>query len=164
MVGEDRFAFYKAEMMVRTIRLVILFGLILLACGCAGHRELEVSSVASDEPLDSARLLRLRVINPQVLQMERYGFAILDFSARRDHAGVVTVLGEVRNNGSVAKGVELRAILRGDNGRVIAERGFWPASLENLKPGEIRPFTFPLGGYENVAQIELQITRVRQWD
>ena len=125
---------------------------------------MEVSSVALDEPPDAPQPQRLRVVNPQVLQMERYGFAIVDFSARRDRAGVVTILGEVRNNGSVPKGVELHAILRGDNGRLIAERGFWPASLENLEPGEIRPFSFPLGGYGNVAQIELQITRVRQWD
>lgn len=90
-------------------------------------------------------------------RLTQYGFAVLDFRAIRDGYGKVCVIGEIRNAGTAARGVELQATLRDAGGRVLAVGHFYPASDKNIVPGEAWPFGYSFGRQPDAALAELRI-------
>jgi hypothetical protein len=128
--------------MLRTLTIALLAGLSISIGGCAGSPQ--------------AR----KVAGPQGragTSLEHDGFALLYFRAIQDNWGAVSVVGEVKNVGSVARGVELQASLRDANGRVIAVGHFCPASYKNIAPGETWPFSYSFGKQEGIAKAEMRI-------
>jgi len=91
------------------------------------------------------------------VRLQREGFAVLDFRARRDEYDRVYVVGEVKNTGLGAKGVELQASLRDDDGRLLAVGHFYPASFTNIEPTENWPFAYSFGKHEDAVRAELRI-------
>jgi hypothetical protein len=130
--------------MIRTFVIGFLVVLSLLACGCARFlrspaREQGQAALASQPPL------------------EQHGFTVLHFRAVADDYGVISVIGEIRNTGTAARGVELQAALRDADGRLVAVGHFCPASYKNIAPGETWPFAYSFGKQEGVADAELRI-------
>ncbi len=90
-------------------------------------------------------------------RLTQYGFVVLDFRAIRDGFGKLCVIGEIRNAGSTARGVELQATLRDPGGRVLAVGHFYPASDKNIVPGEAWPFGYSFGRQPDAVSAELRI-------
>jgi hypothetical protein len=129
------------------ILIVVLFaGLSFSACGCAG------SSWARKAPGPEEQAVRTSRSH-----LERDGFAVLYFRAIQNDFGRISVVGEVRNVGASARGVELQAALRDANGRLVAVGHFCPASYKNITPGETWPFSYSFGKQEGIAHAELRI-------
>jgi len=111
-----------------------------------------------------ARLLRLRkapkpapATSVSQPYLEQHGFTVLHFRAVSDDYGVISVVGEIKNTGTAARGVELQAALRDADGRVVAVGHFCPASYKNIAPGETWPFAYSFGKQRGVADAELRI-------
>lgn len=128
--------------MLRTLTIALLAGLSISIGGCAGSPQ--AGKVAGPQGRAGTSL-------------EQDGFALLYFRAIQDNWGAVSVVGEVKNVGSVARGVELQASLRDANGRVIAVGHFCPASYKNIAPGETWPFSYSFGKQEGIAKAEMRI-------
>ena len=89
--------------------------------------------------------------------LEQHDFAVFGFRAIRDSYGQLSVVGEIKNTGSGARGVELQASLRDTSGRIVAVGHFCPASDRNIVPGESWPFTYSFGRQEDATGAELRI-------
>jgi hypothetical protein len=128
--------------MLRTLTIALLAGLSISAFGCAGSPQAQ------------------KVAGPQGrtgTSLEQDGFALLYFRAIQDNWGTVSVVGEIKNVGAIARGVELQAALRDANGRVIAVGHFCPASYKNIAPGETWPFSYSFGKQEGIVKAEMRI-------
>jgi hypothetical protein len=77
----------------------------------------------------------------------------------------VKVIGEIRNDGPTPAGVEVEAILRGVDGRLLDTSTFWPASTNNIPLGRSTGvWTSFLGRSLNeVESVELQVVGSRAW-
>ncbi len=82
---------------------------------------------------------------------------MLEFRAIRDDYGMVSVVGEIKNVGPAARGVELQAVLRDGNGRLTAVGHFYPASYKNIVPDETWPFSYSFGNRRDAVLAELRI-------
>jgi hypothetical protein len=133
---------------IRTILLV--GGLALLVCGCTASPPAGAQKGAVVE----AGVTRARTSGAR---LEQHGFAVLDFRSIRDEYRRVAVIGEIRNTGIAARGVELQATLRDSDGRVLAVGHFCPASDRNIAPGEAWPFGYSFGLQPDAAKAELRI-------
>jgi hypothetical protein len=91
-------------------------------------------------------------------------FEIINWRVVRGEYGTVTVVGEVRNNGSIAAGVQLQAIMRADNGDVVGSDDFWPASISNIPPGGTWPISTYLSPQGKFSKVELRVIGVNVWD
>lgn len=89
--------------------------------------------------------------------LEQHGFAVFAFRAIRDSYGHLSVVGEITNTSSAARGVEMQASLRDTSGRIVAVGHFCPASNRNIVPGESWPFTYSFGRQEDAVDAELRI-------
>lgn len=87
----------------------------------------------------------------------QYGFAIVDFRARRDEYDRVVVVGEVQNVGTATKGVELQAALRDAAGRLVAVGHFYPAGNYSIGPNQTWPFAHSFGKQQDGVAAELRI-------
>jgi len=142
--------------------IALIGGLLFLGSGCAvfspGGPEGAVSSgdgsiaVAVEGP--AAGGTQEGVSKARLTQS---GFAVLDFRAIRDGYEKVSVIGEIRNIGKAARGVELQATLRDPDGRVLAVGHFYPASDRNIVPGEAWPFGYSFGRQMDAVVAELRI-------
>ena len=135
----------RKEGVMKRIWVIALVGGLL--CGCA------TQSPDSADGVGQADIGS----NTSGSQLERAGFVVLDFRARRDQFDRVYVVGEVKNTGEGALGVELQASLRDANGRVTAVGHFYPASYRNIPPGETWPFAYSFGKREDAVEAELRI-------
>ena len=94
-------------------------------------------------------------------------FAILD-SYWKPVPGIPTsiwVMGEVKNNGSIAAGVELEATAYDKDGRVLDSSSFWPASIRNIAAGDTCPIKFGLtANSSNVSRVRLRVVSARVWN
>jgi hypothetical protein len=131
----------------------LLCGVAMLALGCASRPEAQApaGTAAGQDRLTSAAA---PAASPQ---LEREGFAVLDFRARRDEYDRVYVVGEVRNAGLAPRGVELQATLRDAEGRPLAVDHFCPASYRNILPDETWPFGHSFGMHRDAVKAELRI-------
>ncbi len=132
--------------MIRTLTIGLLAGLLVAACGCAWLSQVRT---ASDREGQTAQVADS--------YLEREGFAVLYFRAIQNDFGGISVVGEVRNTGATARGVELQAALRDANGRLVAVGHFCPASYQNITPGETWPFSYSFGKQEGIVRAELRI-------
>ena len=126
--------------------------LLLLAGGCGGSMRTEKAQIPAASP-GSAESKG----GPASPCLEREGFAVFGFRAIRDSFGQVSVVGEVRNTGPGARGVELQAALRDAGGRLVAVGHFCPASNRSIAPNETWPFAYPFGRQEDAIDAELRI-------
>jgi hypothetical protein len=130
---------------------LVLAGLAFLAPGCAGSASKPPASAIDPKAASTEARPRL----------EAHGFSLLDFRVRRDEHDVVYVVGEIKNVGASARGVQLQASLRDREGRLLAVGDFYPASNTNIKPGESWPFAHSFGRQDgNAARAELRIVGV----
>jgi hypothetical protein len=133
---------------------------LLLLGGCAGSRRAEKVSMSAAPRTGQPAEESVSVpppARPAGPCLERHGFAVFDFRALRDSFGQVSVIGEVKNVGTAARGVELQAALRDAAGRVVAVGHLCPASNRNIVPGETWPFTYSFGRQEDTFKAELRI-------
>lgn len=135
--------------------IALAVGLMLLACGCAASSPTQAGSTTSSSPDNMGQISTSSADSRSRLEQE--GFAVLDFRARRDEYSRVYVVGEIRNRGTAAKGVELQASLRDVGGRLLAVGHFCPASHTNIVPNETWPFAYSFGRQEDAVQAELRI-------
>lgn len=73
------------------------------------------------------------------------------------------VVGEVRNVGSVAAGVELQIVARDASGRLVDVATFWPASVDNIRPGMNYGFRRTVTSERSAVRVDVQIVGVRVW-
>ncbi|MEN6574838.1 MAG: FxLYD domain-containing protein [Phycisphaerales bacterium] len=128
--------------MGRTLVITLLAASSLFTWGCAGSSQANRVSgpVGKSSPC-----------------LQQDGFAVLYFRAFRDNYGSISVVGEVKNVGSAARGVELQAALRDAGGRLIAVGHFCPASYKNIAPGETWPFSYSFGRQQDIDHAEMRI-------
>lgn len=72
-------------------------------------------------------------------------------------------MGEVRNVGSVAVGVELQITVRDTSGRLVDVATFWPASIDNIAPGMSYGFRRSVTSERTATRVEIQIVGARVW-
>jgi hypothetical protein len=139
--------------MRRICATVLAVGFLLLACGCASSRR---AGAATKPPAADSTSGEPKGA-PATPCLEQHGFAVFGFRAIRSSYGQLSVVGEIKNTGSGARGVELQASLRDTSGRIVAVGHFCPASNRNIVPGESWPFTYSFGRQEDATGAELRI-------
>ena len=77
--------------------------------------------------------------------------------------GRFRVIGEIRNNGNIAAGVEVEAIARDSNGTLIESTKFWPNSISNIPPGSTTGVSYTITENRRASRVELKIVRVTVW-
>ena len=89
-------------------------------------------------------------------------FEILDWSWDQRTGWFV---GEIRNNGPLAAGVELKATVRDEKGAVVDSAEGWPASTRNIPPNSTWPFrSFGwMKPCEGSCTAELRIVGAKVW-
>jgi len=132
--------------MVKTLTILVLASVSLSLCGCAGSRQAGQTPTPQNPTAGDVRSC-----------LEQDGFAVLYFRAIQNDFGGVSVVGEVQNVGTAARGVELQASLRGSDGRVVAVGHFCPAAYRNIAPGETWPFSYCFGRQEGILNAEMRI-------
>jgi len=76
---------------------------------------------------------------------QHLGFEIIEWHLERNkYTGTLWVIGEIKNNNSLAMGVQLQAIVRDEQGRLIDSKDFWPASVKNIPAGGSWPIKSPI--------------------
>lgn len=90
------------------------------------------------------------------------GFEVVSFDARWE-GSTLWVVGEVLNIGSAAAGVELQAIARDASGRLVDVATFWPASIQNIRPGMSYGFRHSVTQERSAVRIEVQIVGTQVW-
>jgi hypothetical protein len=142
---------------MREIRVMVLAVCLLLPLsGCAGFGRTEKASLGGSGGPAGSKSGEGKDISA-TSNLERHGFAVFGFRSIRDNYNRVSVVGEIKNIGSAARGVELQASLRNADGRVVAVGHFCPASNRNIVPGETWPFTYSFGVQEEAVEAELRI-------
>ena len=131
--------------------IALVGGLSLLICGCAGPSG-DRAGCTGNSPGQV-----VAACGESSGRLEREGFVVLDFRARRDVYGRAYVVGEIKNAGAATQGVELQASLRDAEGRLLAVGHFYPASCTNIRPGETWPFAYSFGEQREAAEAELRI-------
>jgi hypothetical protein len=90
-------------------------------------------------------------------------FEILNWKVIRSEYGTPRVVGEVRNNGSAAAGVELQIIVRDARGDVMGSEDFWPASVDNIPPSGTWPVSYHLPVSSGYSKVELRVIGASVW-
>lgn len=90
------------------------------------------------------------------------GFQVVSYDARWE-GDYLWVVGEVRNTGNVAAGVELQVIARDAAGRLVDVATFWPGSIENIRPGMSYGFRHPVTRERSAVRVEVQIVGTEVW-
>lgn len=100
-----------------------------------------------------------RPVEPSVSASD---FEILSFHSVRlgDHLKVV---GEVRNNGAVAAGVELEATSRDANGVLVDSKKFWPNSVSNIPAGQTASVDSYVSQGPYAKTVDLKVASARVW-
>lgn len=73
------------------------------------------------------------------------------------------VIGEVKNNGNIAAGVQLEAIARDKSGMLIDSVSFWPNSVSNIPPGGTTGVKYTVTHDTRATKMELKVIAVRVW-
>jgi hypothetical protein len=130
----------------------LIMGAAFLVGGCAvGSNPL---SSGADNPAFSGQ-----VAATASRQLVQYGFAVLDFRARRDEFSRVFVVGEAKNVGLADRGVEFQAALRDRTGRLLTVAHFDLASGRSIAPDQTWPFVYSFGKQPAAVSAELRIVR-----
>lgn len=89
-------------------------------------------------------------------------FQILSYTTRWE-GDYLWVIGEVRNTGSVPAGVELQVLARDASGRVVDVATFWPAGIQNIRPGASYGFRHPVTRERSAVRFEVQVVGTEVW-
>lgn len=74
------------------------------------------------------------------------------------------VIGEIKNIGNIAAGVQIQAIVRDSSGTLIDCESFWPNSISNIQPGASCGINYPISEEPSAQKIELTIIEAQVWD
>jgi hypothetical protein len=119
---------------------IIVLGLILLGCSS------QATPVASKPPIGPATVVApvesmqptVEPVRPQRGPTEK-DFEIVSYRVVDEPPGT-RIIGEIRNNGRFAAGVELQAVATDARGALIDEVRFWPAGTNNIEAGQTLRF------------------------
>lgn len=89
-------------------------------------------------------------------------FQIVSYTTRWE-GDYLWVIGEVRNTGRAAAGVELQVMARDAAGRVVDVATFWPASIQNIRPGASYGFRHPVTRERSAVRFEVQVVGTEVW-
>jgi hypothetical protein len=76
------------------------------------------------------------------------------------------IVGEVANRCEIAAGAKIKITLRDEDGRVIGDTEFWPASIKNIAPNDAYGFHYHIDAIDNQVNIntyQVRIIDVRTW-
>jgi len=146
----------RKKVMTRFPIILWAVGIALSACGCTAQDSVNPAVTTAAQAAGRVALVAPKS-RARAPCLEDCGFAVLEFRAIRDDYGMVSVVGEIRNVGPAARGVELQAVLRDGNGRLTAVGHFYPASYKNIVPDETWPFTYSFGNRQDAVLAELRI-------
>lgn len=90
------------------------------------------------------------------------GFEIISYITRWE-GETLWIVGELRNVGNVAAGVELQVIARDVTAQLVDVATFWPASIQNIRPGMSYGFRHPVTRERSATSVELRILGTRSW-
>ena len=89
-------------------------------------------------------------------------FKILDCRGKWE-SGRFRVIGEVKNIGNIASGVQIEAIARDSNGKLIGSEKFWPNSTNNLSAGSSTGIGFTITKDPSAKTMECRIVSQNIW-
>lgn len=90
-------------------------------------------------------------------------FKILEWHTEKRLLETTYVIGEVKNTGSIDAGVELQAIVRDKDGKIIDSCSFWPASIKNIPAGTTWPIKYGVTDKSNIGKISLKVIDAKRW-
>ena len=77
--------------------------------------------------------------------------------------GRFRILGEIKNNGKIAAGVEVEAIARDKNGILIDSKDFWPNGVSNIPPGGTSGIGFTITNNKRAEIMTIKVISVTVW-
>jgi hypothetical protein len=87
----------------------------------------------------------------------------LDRLSHRVEGAVTHVSGRIVSNCAQSTGVHLRVSVFDKSGSVLAVQDLWPASVKNIPPRGIFPFSASIRGVPNVAKFSVEILETKVW-
>ena len=90
---------------------------------------------------------------------------ILSFTSRWDNTGWLHFNGEIKNNCTTVTGVRLRLDIRDTNGKLVTSSKFWPASVNNIPPGDTETIEelFPPDEVGGGEKFTIRAIEVKKW-
>jgi hypothetical protein len=99
----------------------------------------------------------------QSSQISLSDIQILEWHLDRE-SGRTRVVGELRNDGAVAMGVQLQAIARDKGGRIVDSAEWWPASVSNIPAGSSWPIGYTVSHKPDIETVIVRVIRVQIWN
>ena len=90
-------------------------------------------------------------------------FEILRCRGEWDDFGYFRVIAEVRNNASVAAGVEVEASAYDSSGMWIANKRFWPNSISNIPPNGVLRIDHHVTQDARASRMEISVIEAKVW-
>lgn len=81
----------------------------------------------------------------------------------RREPSAIRIITEIVNNCSEPTGVQLQAVFRDADGKVVRTDEFWPASIRNIAPGESYANSGPINDLPDAKTMSLKVIEVRRW-
>lgn len=101
--------------------------------------------------------------NGQDATQNEIDFEIISYSGKWE-GGRLRIVGEVKNTGTVAAGVEILAVARDVNGQIVDSEAFWPNSVNNIAPGASYPIGYTVTTDSRAKSIEASINSTKVWN
>ena len=101
-------------------------------------------------------------INTKAEDISLTSFKIVSFDLIWED-GRLMVIGEIKNIGNVAAGVQLEAVARDKDNKLIDTVMFWPNSISNLPPGTSCGIKYKVTENPNAVQGSVRIVRAIVW-
>jgi uncharacterized protein YdbL (DUF1318 family) len=123
------------------------------------YKKKEVRGVVEKEPVESQ-------LSKPLSQREKVSvgnFKIVSFKGVWASHGTLRVIGEVKNIGNIAAGVQIEAIARDANGQLVDTAKFWPYSTKNIPSGSSTGFKYPLTDDRSAKTVEVKVIDVKVW-
>ena len=79
------------------------------------------------------------------------------------NGGRFRILGEIKNNGKIAAGVQVEAIARDKNGRLVDSKAFWPNGVYNIPPGGTSGIGFTITKNTRAEKMTIKVISVTVW-
>ncbi|MCP4969162.1 MAG: hypothetical protein GY932_01045 [Arcobacter sp.] len=77
--------------------------------------------------------------------------------------GNLKVIGEIKNNGSIAAGAEVEVIARDENGVLIDSKSFWPSSITNMPSQSTTGISYTITNDQRAKSISIKVIDVKVW-
>lgn len=138
--------------------LPLLLALLVVGIAVGGYVVAQNQTKASPETFTDSDLSEILRSNQGPIS----SFEILETSYYGKY-DILWVVGQVKNTGSRAAGVELEATAYGADGRVIDTAKFWPASISNIPPGSVQPIKYGLDNRPGIERVTVRVVDSRVW-